>query len=62
MDEASRLLETLPASVCEAGGHSDELDDDKPLGGFHWLTDLDRTLADRARIQMLVALVELAAY
>ena len=62
LDEARRLLETLPASVCEAGGHSDELDDDKPLGGFHWLTDLDRTLADRARIQVLVALVELAAY
>ena len=62
LDQARRLLESLPASVCDAAGHRDGLDDDKPLGGFHWLIDLDRTLADKARIQVLVALVELAAY
>ena len=62
LEEARRLLESLPASVCEAAGHRDGLDDDKPLGGMHWLNDLDRTLADKGRIQVLVALTELAAY
>ena len=60
LEEARRLLDDLPASVCEAAGHRDGLDDDKPLGGMHWLNDLDRTLADDARIQVLVALTELA--
>ena len=47
---------------CNSVARDDELDDDKPLGGFHWLIDLDRTLADKARIQVLAALVDLTAY
>ena len=60
LEQARRLLESLPAYVCDAAGHRDGLDDDKPLGGMHWLNDLDRTLADKARIQVLAALTKLA--
>ena len=61
VEEARRLLESLPTSVLEAGGHVDRLDDDQPLGGFHWLNEnVDRTLADEARIQVLAALTKLA--
>ena len=59
-EEARRLLDELPASVCDAAGHRDGFDDDNPLGGMHWLNDLDRTLADDARIQILAALTKLA--
>ncbi len=65
LEEARRLLESLPARVCDAGGHrgghGDGYADDRPLSGFHWSNDsVDRTLADEARIQVLVALTELA--
>ena len=61
LENARELLESLPASVCDAAGHREGLDGDLPLSGFHWLNDnVDRTLADEARIQVLVALTELA--
>ncbi len=61
VEEARRLLESLPASVCDAAGHRDGLDDDHPFGGMHWLNEnVDRTLADEARIQVLAALTKLA--
>ena len=61
VEEARRLLESLPTSVLEAGGHVDGFDDNQPLGGFHWLNEnVDRTLADEARIQVLAALTKLA--
>ena len=59
LEEARQLLDDLPASVCDAGGHGDDVGGDKRLGGMHWLRDLDRTLADKARIQVLAALTEL---
>ena len=61
LEEARRLLESLPAHVCEAAGHRDGLDDDLPLSGFHWLNEnVDRTLADEARIQVLATSTKLA--
>ena len=61
VEEARRLLESLPARVCDAAGHGGEIDSGQPLGGFHWLNEkVDRTLADRARIQVLAALTKLA--
>ena len=61
VEEARRLLENLPASVCDAAGHGGGMTSDQPLGGFHWLNDkVDRTLADEARIQVLAALTALA--
>ena len=61
VEEARRLLESLPASVCDAAGHGGGIISDEPLGGFHWLNEkVDRTLADQARIQVLAALTELA--
>ena len=57
LENARRLLETLPARVCEAGGHGDDIDNDD----FLWLNEsVDRTLADEARIQVLTALTGLA--
>ncbi len=48
--EARRLLESLPASVCEAAGQE-----------TNWLSEnVDRTLADEARIRVLAALTKLA--
>ena len=42
IEEARRLLDTLPLSVLTAGGH--ETLHDGPLGGHHWLNDkIDRT-------------------
>ena len=59
IEEARRLLDTLPLSVLTAGGH--ETLHDGPLGGHHWLNDkIDRTLADEGRIQVLAALAALA--
>ena len=61
LENARRLLESLPANVCDAAGHREGLDGDLPLSGFHWLNEnVDRTLADEARIQVLAALTELA--
>ena len=61
VEEARRLLESLPARVCDAAGHGGEIDSGQPLGGFHWLNEkVDRTLADEARIQVLAALTKLA--
>ena len=63
VEEARRLLESLPASVLEAAGHGGGIDSDQLLGGFHWLNEkVDRTLADEARIQVLAALTELAEH
>ena len=62
MVEARRLLERLPASVCDAAGHGWG-DSDLPLGGFHWLNErVDRTLADEARIQVLETLTALVKH
>jgi len=47
---ARGLLAELPAQVLEAGKTS----------GFRWVDDLDRTLADQARVAMLDAMVELS--
>ncbi len=59
--EARRLLESLPARVCDAAGHGGGIASDEPLGGFHWLNEkVDRTLADEARIRVLAALTALA--
>ena len=59
LEDARRLLDSLPLSVLEAGGH--EVLDSGPLGGHHWFNEkVDRTLADEARIQVLVALTALA--
>ncbi|MCY3736332.1 MAG: hypothetical protein OXG13_08040 [Gemmatimonadaceae bacterium] len=62
IEEARLLLESLPASVCDAAGHGGaEIASDQPLGGFHWFNEtVDRTLADKARVQVLAALTELA--
>ena len=49
-EEARRLLESLPVTVLEAAGLE-----------THWLSGIDRTLADEARIQVLEALTELTA-
>ena len=63
VEQARRLLESLPASVCDAAGHGGRNDSNQPLGGFHWLNEkVDRTLADEARIQVLSALTELAEH
>ena len=60
IDEARRLLDTLPMSVLTAGGH--ETLGDGPLGEHNWLNDkIDRTLADEGRIRILAALTALAA-
>ena len=61
VEEARRLLESLPASVCDAAGHGGgETASDQPLSGFHWFNEqVDRTLADEARIQVLKALTAL---
>ena len=58
MEEARRLLEALPLRVLKAGGH-------EPLPEYvarhHWLDEkVDRTLADKGRIQVLAALAALA--
>ncbi len=59
LERARRLLETLPTRVCEAGGHGDDIEDDD----FDWLNEnVDRTMADEARIQVLAALTELAGH
>ena len=59
LENARRLLETLPTRVCDAGGHGDDIENDD----FHWLNEnVDRTLADAGRIQVLVALTELARH
>ena len=59
VEEARRLLATLPLSVLKAGGH--ETMDSGPLGRHHWLNEkIDRTLADKGRIQVLAALTALA--
>ena len=50
VEEARRLLESLPASVLEAAGQEP-----------HWLSQIDRTLADEARIRVLAALTALTA-
>ena len=50
VEEARRLLERLPVTVLEAAGRE-----------THWLSGIDRTLADEARIQVLEALTELTA-
>ena len=61
VEEARRLLESLPGRVCDAAGHGGEIVSGQPLGGFHWFNEkVDRTLADEARIQVLAALTELA--
>ena len=61
VEEARRLLESLPASVCDAAGHGGEVDASQPLNGFHWFNEeVDRTLADKARVQVLAALTALA--
>ena len=65
MEDARELLASLPARVCDAGGHRDShpdgYADDQPLSGFHWSNEsVDRTLADEARIQVLAALTKLA--
>jgi len=58
LEHARRLLESLPARVCDAAGHREGVDD----SSFLWLNEnVDRTLADSARVQVLVALTELAA-
>ncbi len=63
VEEARQLLASLPARVCDAAGHTDQLDEDHPLGGLHWLNEnVDRTLADEARIQVLAALTKLALH
>ena len=63
VEEARRLLESLPARVCDAAGHGGEIDTSQPLSGFHWFNEkVDRTLADEARIQVLAALTELAEH
>ena len=60
VEEARRLLESLPAEICEGAGHLDWSDDDA-LGGLDWMSDkVDRRLADKARIQVLAALTALA--
>ena len=57
LENARRLLETLPTRVREAAGHGDDIKEDD----FHWLDEsVDRTQADTARIQVLAALTELA--
>ena len=50
VEEARRLLESLPASVLESAGQ-----------GTNWLSERDRTLADEARIRVLSELMALAA-
>jgi len=57
LENARRLLESLPTRVCEAGGHGDDIKEDD----FDWLNEnVDRTQADVARIQVLAALTELS--
>jgi len=59
VEEARRLLATLPLSVLQAGGHATM--DSGPLGRHSWLNEkIDRTLADKSRIQVLAALTALA--
>ena len=59
VEEARRLLEGLPARVCDAAGHGDAIGP----GGFHWLNEkVDRTLADEARIQVLETLTALVEH
>ncbi len=59
LEEARRLLATLPLSVLKAGGH--EIMDLRSLGRHDWLNEkIDRTLADKGRIQVLAALTALA--
>ena len=63
VEEARRLLESLPARVCDAAGHGDASGPNQPLGGFHWLNEkVDRTLADEARIQVLETLTALVEH
>ena len=58
-----RLASTRTPNVCDAAGHRDGFDDTQPLGGMHWLNEnIDRTLADAARIQVLAALTKLAEH
>jgi hypothetical protein len=59
VEEARRLLATLPLSVLQAGGH--EIGDSRSPGRHDWLNEkIDRTLADKGRIQVLAALTALA--
>ena len=59
VEKARRLLATLPLSVLKGGGH--ETMDSGPLGRHDWLNEkIDRTLADKGRIQVLEALKALA--
>ena len=66
LENARQLLESLPARVCDAAGHRGYVDehgyaDDRPMSGFHWSNEeIDRTLADEARMQVLAALTALA--
>ena len=63
VEAARRLLESLPARVCDAAGHGDATGPNQPLGGFHWLNEtVDRTLADEARIQVLETLTALVEH
>ena len=63
MENARRLLETLPARICDAGGHAENPDGEVWLSGFHWSNEnVDRTLADETRIQVLVVLTKLAEH
>ena len=63
VEAAHRLLESLPAKVCDAAGHVGGMDSAQPLGGFHWLNEkVDRTLADKARIQVLETLTALVEH
>ena len=60
VEAARRLLDSLPLRVLEAGGH-ETMDSELPLGGHHWHNEnVDRTLADEARIRVLAALTALA--
>ena len=59
VEEARRLLATLPLSVLQAGGH--EIMGSRSLGRHDWLNEkIDRTLADKGRIQVLATLKALA--
>ena len=60
VEAARRLLDSLPLRVLEAGRH-ETMDSELPLGGHHWHNEnVDRTLADEARIRVLAALTALA--
>ena len=61
LENARRLLESLPATVCDAAGHREKTGDEGSWTGFRWSNEnVDRTLADKARIQVLAALTELS--